>query len=156
MSRPLPAILLITGFALAGCSERVIVRAAPDVLVTLEAIEPGKPLATARVHYLFAEPPPLGEGDGDRVARMRYMAVFDCTAKTWGQRSQVLTLVDGRSMSQTFPAPAMEAPTPGSLGEGIVQGVCDPAFRIEHASRRPLVSIEKDYLEARVPAATEP
>jgi hypothetical protein len=155
VSRPLPAILLIAGFALAGCSERVIVRAAPDVLVTLEAIEPGKPLATARVHYLFADPPPLGEGDADRVARMRYRAVFDCTAKTWGQQSQDLTLVDGRAMSQSFPAPAMEAPAPGSLGEGVVQGVCDPAFRKEHTSRRPLASIEKDYLEAMVPAATD-
>ncbi|MFN3668342.1 MAG: hypothetical protein ACK4VY_03470 [Brevundimonas sp.] len=153
MSRTARRVLLIAGIALAGCSERVIVRAAPDVLVTVEAIEAGEPLATARVHYLFAEPPPLAEGDADRVARMRYDAVFDCAANTWGQRAQDLTLVDGRTLSETYPAPAMETPSPGSLGDGLVRGVCDPAYRKDHASRRPLASIEKDYLAAMVPAA---
>lgn len=148
MSRAGLAILLIGGLGLAGCSERVIVRAAPDMLVTIEAIKPGEPLATAEVRYLFAKPQPLAEGDPSLVARMSYDAVFDCARKTWGHRSQALTLADGRSMSQTYIQPAMEAPTPGSLGDDIVQGVCDPAFRKGHASPRPQASIERDYLEA--------
>lgn len=147
MSRSRLAGLLVVGLALAGCSERVIVRAAPDVLVTVEGIKPGDPLATAQVRYLFARPLPLAEGDEALVARMSYDAVFDCARKTWGHRSQALTLADGRSMSQTYVQPAMDAPTPGSLGDSIVRGVCDPAFRKGHASRRPQVSIERDYLE---------
>ncbi|RZJ05132.1 MAG: hypothetical protein EON89_05005 [Brevundimonas sp.] len=147
MSRSRLISLLIGGLGLAACSERVIVRAASDVLVTIEEIKPGDPFATAQVRYLFAKPMPLAEGDPSLVARMSYDAVFDCARKTWGHRSQALTLADGRSVSQTYVQPDMDAPTPGSLGDSIVQGVCDPTVRKRRASRRPQASLERDYLE---------
>lgn len=148
MSR-LGLVLLLCGpLGLAACSERVIVRAAPDMLVTVEAIKMGEPIATAQVHYLFAKPTPIAEGDQALVSRMSYEAVFDCSKNAWAYSSQALSFADGTSISQSVPRPVPEVATPGSLGENIVQAVCSPGFRKEHATRRMRVNLEKDYLEA--------
>ena len=140
---------LVSALLLGGCSERVIATANEDVLVVVEAVQRGTPLATATVHYLMASPQPLSD-DGpatERVVRMRYEAEFDCSRLTWGERVQELTMVDGQVLTNRTPDPVLERPSPGSVGESALKAVCDPDFHGTHGTRRPLRSIEKDYLE---------
>ena len=136
---------------LAACSERVVAVANDQVLIVVEDIDQGATPRRAEVHYLLARPAPLSdeaEDAGKLVSRMRYEAIFDCETGARGDHLHELVLADGQVISNATPRPAMERPSPGSIGESALKAVCDPAFRTSHVSRRPLSAIQKSYLEA--------
>lgn len=133
--------------SLAGCSERYIVAADDEVLVVVDGLKTGGDESEATVHYVLARPQALSEADGARVVAMDYKARFRCSDGAWGHSAQTLTTEAGETVSNTQPQPAMETPTVGSLAAHVVSAVCDPAVRAEAATRRPLKSITRDYLE---------
>lgn len=148
-----PARLVFPGLvgviALGGCSERVIATANDEVLVVVEDIQRDGPVATATVHYVMASPQPLSDdaAPAERVVRMRYEARFDCSRLLWGEQVQELTMIDGRVLTNGTPEPVFRKPSPGSVGESALSAVCDRDFYSMRGSRRPLRSIEKDYLD---------
>jgi hypothetical protein len=148
-----PALLLSASLVLAallsGCSERVIATANDDLLIVVEDIERSTPLATATVHYVMSSPQPLSgdSGPAGRVVRMRQEGRFDCAGRRWGESLQELTMLDGQTLTNQTPEPVLRAASSGSIGESALRAVCDQAFYGARASRRPLRSIEKDYLK---------
>jgi len=140
---------LVAALALGGCSERIIASANDEVLVVVEDVRRQAPLATATVHYVIARPQPLSDDApaAERVMRMRYEAEFDCSGLAWGERVQELTMVGGQVLTNQTPEPVLRRPSSGSVGESALKAVCDPDFYGTRGSRRPLRSIEKDYLE---------
>jgi hypothetical protein len=146
---PLLSASLAAGLLLVGCSERVIATVNDDMLIVVDDIDRATPLATATVHYVMSRPQPLSDdaGPDERVVRMRQEGRFDCAGHRWGETLQELTLLDGRTLTNRSPQPVLRAPSSGSIGESALKAVCDQDFYGSHASRRPLRSIEKDYLE---------
>jgi hypothetical protein len=140
---------LAAALALGSCSERVIATANDEMLVVVEDIQRDAPLATASIHYVMASPQPLSNdaGPAERVVRMRQEARFDCDRLRWGERVQELTMLDGQVLTYETPNPVLQTPSSGSIGESAMKAVCDQGFYSTRGSRRPLRSIEKDYLE---------
>jgi hypothetical protein len=143
-------VLTVCVAGLGACSERVIASAGDDVLVVIENIERGPPTSTADVHYVFARPQAMSDEAGaPRAIRMRYEASFDCTRRAWGHHLQELTLANGESVTSRKPEPDLQSPSPDSIGASVLRAVCDPDFYGSRATKRPLKSIERDYLEAK-------
>ena len=140
-------VVVALSLLLAGCSERYIVAANDQVMVVVDDLEPGDDQSSAKVHYVMAAPQPLSEEGGSSVTSMTYEASFRCVDRSWGHTSQSLTTENGETITREELRPKMEKPTIGSLAEDVVKVVCDPDARSNAATRRPVISLRKDYLE---------
>jgi hypothetical protein len=131
-----------------GCSDRVIAAANDDVLVVVDDIETATPVSRATVHYVLARPQPLSDDAAPTglVARMRYEAEFNCADMSRADRVHETTMVNGQTITNRVPVSNFKPASPDSLGATVIRSVCEPAFREDNKTGRPLRSIERDYL----------